>query len=144
MWGVGNGIRTGFHRPQATGHEFYLPPPSGEVAAGRRRVVCQEVGCRVWEVGKPRCRRAKALIAVFPQATSHLSVLKTPTPALPQGEGALFCSNQAVDKWRGIGPVSLARSALGRGLVSFSFCLFTSLMPIPHAMGGAEAMATIN
>ena len=29
---------------------FFLPPPRGEVAAGRRGVVCLEVGSRKWEV----------------------------------------------------------------------------------------------
>jgi len=41
-------------------------------------------------------------------------------------------------------PGSRAHSALGRGLVSYSFRLFADFMPIPHAVGNAGAMATIN
>ena len=36
------------HKLQATDHGLLLPPPSGEVAAGRRGVVCQDIGCREW------------------------------------------------------------------------------------------------
>jgi len=41
------------YKLQATSHEppaSFLPPPAGEVAAGRRGVVEQEVGSGMWEV----------------------------------------------------------------------------------------------
>jgi len=39
------------HGPETTGRKPLLPPPLGEVAAGRRGVVCRGVGCGMWEVG---------------------------------------------------------------------------------------------
>ena len=87
MWDVGCGMWVGrirsarddvlrcFHRPRATG--FFFASPSGEVAAGRRGVVCQEVGCRVWEVG-----------AAFGAGRLALAAPKPP-PYPPPREGAL-------------------------------------------------------
>jgi len=43
-----------------------------------------------------------------------------------------------------MGPGSRAPSALGRGLVSFSVCLFTSVTPIPNAVGDAENSVAIS
>ena len=79
------------YEPQTAGHGLLLPPPPGEVAADRRGVVRQGVGCGVWEVGGSYQERAMQRTAVFPQATGYKprAGSKTPTPTLPEGEGAL-------------------------------------------------------
>ena len=158
-----NDVMRCLHRLRATSHLIVLPPPPGEVAAGRRGVVRLGVGGGVWEVvryvvrgalyvvgGWNRARHSRWRVKSLPQATGHKprAVFQTPTPALPQGEGALFCGDRAVDSRRGMGPGPRAQSALGRGLVSPFRRLNTdspneAVLPVKSG-GHAEAMATIN
>ncbi len=84
------------HKLQATGHRpraSFLPPPPGEVAAKPPEGGCWVgVGSGMWEVGTVLSQACRRRHAQFPQAMSHKprADSKTPTPALPEEEGALF------------------------------------------------------
>jgi len=108
----GEGAYFALHRPQA--RSFWVLP----LGAGGRRpegVVCREVGSGEWEVGGGLGHASTLDVRLF-------SVPKTPTPALPQGEGALFDAKHELEAlgWLRTKPTSYGPQATGHGLLFFA------------------------